>query len=117
MLQKNKGGRPSTIESQEKKLNLLIKEIEAATQLGLKELARNYESLMTVAIEMALQGDRQMVKFLLSLPLTIMPARQSIEPPTPMNALVEEVITRRTYPGTIEGSIADRLETDSPENA
>ena len=114
MLQKNKGGRPSSLESQEKKLNLLIKEIENATHLGLSELARNYEAIMVRAIQEALKGDKQMIKFLLSLPLNLMPQGGKAEAPVPMNSIVEEVITRRTYPGIIEGELGG-LETSSTE--
>ena len=96
-------GRPPKFETQLERAKKLAKRLQTALRAGLDELGEAYPELMRKGIQAALEGDKKMLQFLLSLlpqmvspededsPIYQLVQRWSKEPHRTIDDLVKEV--------------------------
>lgn len=87
-------GRPPTIQAQALAYEKTARQIQAAVRGALGTIAERYPDLLERAFEIAMGGDRSMLKFLIELPTRFMP--EMADEDSPFAKLVERVTLSRT---------------------
>jgi hypothetical protein len=93
-LAKRPVGRPPTVQAQALAYEKTARQIQAAVRGALGTIAERYPDLLDKAFEIALGGDRSMLKFLIELPTRFMP--EMADEDSPFAKLVERVTLSRT---------------------
>jgi len=99
-------GRPASLQKQIEKAEKLAERLKSSTERGLDLLAEAYPKLMQQAIDMALDGDKSMLKELIRLlpSMTDMGGSSGSER-SPIAVLIQNNMAKQTPSDTIEGHI------------
>ena len=89
-----KRGRPPELLAQAKAAEKLAQRIQSAVRSGLGDIAFRYPDLIKAALDMALSGDKQMLKLMIELPTRFLPETNDTD--SPFQQIMEQITLRRT---------------------